>query len=178
MYSRKCSRASSTQPTTKTTKPSIDHVSPNNHKITHSTTPMPPKLHGALSRSLSRLTEARGGVFYCPSCTTWRRSLSLFQGPATTTKTSTTRRRPSHRPREETSSILSSRHGPGPGHRYATSSAVNITRNVPPRFKELHSALDGVGEAAATHVNLSRLHLAQRGLESERPVIRIAGTCI
>lgn len=52
---------------------------------------------------------------------------------------------------------------------------VNATKNVPARFKELHSALEGVGEAAATHVNMSRLHLAQRGLESERPVIRVAG---
>lgn len=55
---------------------------------------------------------------------------------------------------------------------------VNATRNTPPRFKELHSALEGVGETAATHVNLSRLHLAQRGLESERPVIRVAGMFI
>lgn len=129
---------------------------------------MPPKLHGSLPRSLSRLTTKTAviaasegiGVFCCPSCTIWRRSLS----GATTGR----HRRLQNAPASKTTA-------PRHGRRYATSPVVNVTRNIPPRFKELHSALEGVGEAAATHVNLSRLHLAQRGLESEKPVIRVAG---
>lgn len=56
-----------------------------------------------------------------------------------------------------------------------TSSAINASKNVPPQYKDLYDALDEVREAAAEQVNLSRLQLAQRGLESETPVIRIAG---
>lgn len=124
---------------------------------------MPPKLHGSLPRSLSRLATASEGfrVFYCPSCTTWRRSLLTQASPLRRLQNDTTA--------TTTSNIRHRR-------RYVTSpSVVNATKNVPARFKELHSALEGVGEAAATHVNMSRLHLAQRGLESERPVIRVAG---
>ncbi|KAI2401259.1 3',5'-cyclic-nucleotide phosphodiesterase (PDEase) (3':5'-CNP) [Ophidiomyces ophidiicola] len=45
---------------------------------------------------------------------------------------------------------------------------------VPDRFKELYQALRGVRDAAAGHVHPARLDLVLRGLESERPVVRIA----
>lgn len=47
--------------------------------------------------------------------------------------------------------------------------------NVPPRFRELHAALNRVGDVATDRVDLSRLQLALRGLESEEPLIRVAG---
>ncbi|KAK2756519.1 hypothetical protein FQN54_005412 [Arachnomyces sp. PD_36] len=127
---------------------------------------MPPKLHGSLSRSLSRLASSTPppteSVFFCPSRTTWRRSLSSTN---TTNSRRTTRRRPLQ---NETPSTRQRR-------QYASSPVVvNVTRNIPPRFKELHAALEGVGDVAATHVNLSRLHLALRGLEAERAVVRVA----
>ncbi|KAJ5272489.1 hypothetical protein N7478_007614 [Penicillium angulare] len=53
-----------------------------------------------------------------------------------------------------------------------TSTAIS---SVPPRFKELHDALSGVKDAAIQQVSVSRLQLALRGLESEKPLIRVAG---
>lgn len=46
---------------------------------------------------------------------------------------------------------------------------------MPPRFKELHEALNSVGKNAAGQINVSRLQLALRGLESEEPLVRVAG---
>lgn len=58
---------------------------------------------------------------------------------------------------------------------FTTSSAINAGKNVPPRFKELYAALNRVGDVATDRVNLSRLQLALRGLESEEPLVRVAG---
>ncbi|OXV06301.1 hypothetical protein Egran_05930 [Elaphomyces granulatus] len=41
-------------------------------------------------------------------------------------------------------------------------------------FRALHDLLEEVRDVASEHISLSRLQLAQRGLESEEPVIRIA----
>lgn len=124
---------------------------------------MPPKLRGPLPRRLSRLTEtgggAGGGLFYCPSCARWRRTLST----ATTGRSTSRREHPSDSHHRRPASSL------------ATSSAINVSGTVPARFRELYEALDRVRETAAEQVSLSRLQLAQRGLESEEPVIRVAG---
>jgi hypothetical protein len=111
--------------------------------------PMPPRLPTTLPKWPLHLTKA---VFFCPSCSTWRCSLPAI---------------PTH-PRS-----LGLRR---PASRMASSSAINAAKNVPERFKQLYDALAGVRDAAANHVNLSRLQLAQRGLETERPLIRVAGT--
>ncbi|OJD11508.1 hypothetical protein ACJ73_09524 [Blastomyces percursus] len=116
---------------------------------------MPPKLHPSLSKQAAPFTEA---FFFCPSCSIWRCSLSSL----------TTRRR---------NRVLNPRRA-----RFASTFAsqstathtVNITRNIPERFQALYSALNGVHDTAANHVNTSRLQLALRGLETTRPVIRIA----
>ncbi|KAL1853749.1 hypothetical protein Plec18170_005141 [Paecilomyces lecythidis] len=121
---------------------------------------MPPNLGGPLRRNLSRLA-IDGTVFYCPSCATWRRTLST----AAVTRPITRRNAPA------SPSLSICRR---PASRLATSSAINASRNVPTQYKELYDALDEVREAAAEQVNLSRLQLAQRGLETETPVIRIA----
>ncbi|GAB1215719.1 hypothetical protein ATERTT37_004913 [Aspergillus terreus] len=51
---------------------------------------------------------------------------------------------------------------------------VHGSRHVPPRLRELYDALGQVKDVAPEQVNLSRLQLALRGLESEAPLIRVA----
>lgn len=114
--------------------------------------PMPPKLRGSLQKSLLCLDGS--GIFLCPSCATWRRSFS--------TRAKGVPRRGARLP--------------SPAYRQlATSSVINAGRDVPPRFKELHEALTQVGNTAPSQINLSRLQLALRGLESEEPLVRVAG---
>ncbi|CAL5871420.1 uncharacterized protein PFLUO_LOCUS5670 [Penicillium psychrofluorescens] len=121
---------------------------------------MPPRLRGLLAKSLSRPLDS---VFYCPSCATWRR-LSTRAGVnnyARGEKTNT-----AHRP-------LNPAAIPAP-RPLSTSPIVSAGKAVPPRFKELYGALEGVRDAAIEQVSLSRLQLALRGLESETPLIRVA----
>lgn len=62
--------------------------------------------------------------------------------------------------------------------RYASTvsvTAVNAQRDVPPKFQKLHRALNELKENALSYVNISKLQLALRGLESTSPVTRIAG---
>lgn len=115
--------------------------------------PMPPRTRAALSKKPLQLADS---FFFCPSCSrvrlppsTSRRQISSSQQrrPSATTPTPT----------------------------FASSSAVNVTRNIPERFAELYKALKSVGDGASNHVNVSRLQLALRGLETESPVIRVAG---
>ncbi|RJE19591.1 hypothetical protein PHISCL_08081 [Aspergillus sclerotialis] len=114
---------------------------------------MPPRLRGSLQRSLSCLDSGR--VFFCPSCATWRRSFS--------TRANVNSRRGDLLP----SSSSTHRH-------LTTSSVINAGRDVPPRFKELHEALNLVGKNAAGQISVSRLQLALRGLESDEPLVRVA----
>jgi len=53
--------------------------------------------------------------------------------------------------------------------------AVHATKDIPPTLLDLHKALDVLRRDAAGYVNLSRLQLALRGLESRTPTVRIAG---
>lgn len=134
---------------------------------------MPPNLRGSLPKSLSRPLDS-GGVFYCPSCSTWRRTISTRRKtyrPSTgaSTGTSTKASTSSIIPRGQNEGLNTQRH------QFTTSSAINAGKNVPPRFKELYAALNRVGDVATDRVNLSRLQLALRGLESEEPLVRVAG---
>ena len=52
--------------------------------------------------------------------------------------------------------------------------AVNAERDVPSAFKDLHQALDRLNKDALSYVNISKLQLALRGLESTSPITRIA----
>lgn len=119
---------------------------------------MPARLRGTLQRSIARPLDS-AGIFYCQSCTTWRRALS--------TRASLNKIAPARRSDRLISSITSSRP-------ITTSTAVST---VPPRFKELHDALSGIKDATIEQVSVSRLQLALRGLESETPLIRVAGEC-
>ncbi|PIG88156.1 hypothetical protein AARAC_011369 [Aspergillus arachidicola] len=115
---------------------------------------MPPKLRGSLSKGLPRAGE-KAAAYYCPSCSTRRRTLS-------------TRRNGIVPPRLEASrlSFFSSRP--------ITTSSVIHARHVPPRLRELYEALNKIQGVATEQVNISRLQLALRGLESEAPIIRVA----
>ena len=118
---------------------------------------MAPRLRSALG--LSRQLDA-SALFYCPSCAIWRRTLSTRN----IDKANTLRRNG----RSQNTIAASSP-------RAFTSSTVITAKSVPPRFKDLHAALEGVKDASLEQVNLSRLQLALRGLETEAPLIRVAG---
>lgn len=129
---------------------------------------MPARLRNALSKSLARPLDS-AGVYYCPSCATWRRALSTRA--STTIAKLDTARCPSRL------LISSSPSVPTPIRPFATSSAITAGKTVPPRFRELYDALGAVKNAAIDQVSVSRLQLALRGLESEAPLIRVAGAC-
>ncbi|KAJ5575869.1 hypothetical protein N7535_002795 [Penicillium sp. DV-2018c] len=124
---------------------------------------MAPRLRNALAKSLSRSLD-NSAVFYCPSCAVWLRSLS--------TRAGTTRRtdRPDSSRRAGRTQKVFSELPPRP---FSTSTVITA-KSVPPRFKELHAALEAVKDADLEQVNLSRLQFALRGLESETPLIRVA----
>ncbi|KAJ5381904.1 uncharacterized protein N7496_004332 [Penicillium cataractarum] len=122
---------------------------------------MPAKLRNALQRSLSRPLD-NTGVFYCPSCSTWRRTLSTRTNGRAKIDTA---RRNAHL----LDTVPTARTRP-----FTTSPAISAGKTVPPRFKELYDALNGVKDAAIEQVSVSRLSLALRGLESEEPLIRVA----
>ncbi|KAJ5775373.1 uncharacterized protein N7511_000384 [Penicillium nucicola] len=123
---------------------------------------MAPRMRSALTKSLSRSLDS-SSIFYCPSCAIWRRTLSTRASNRSLEKTDTLRR--SSQPQ---SRITASTHRP-----FNTSSVITA-KSVPPRLKELYTALEGVKDAALEQVNLSRLQFALRGLESETPLIRVA----
>lgn len=56
----------------------------------------------------------------------------------------------------------------------ASSSAINAPSAVPTELRELHQRLNALQDSASGFVDLSRLQLALRSLESDDPVIRIA----
>ena len=116
---------------------------------------MPPKLRGSLSKGLPRAGE-KAAAYYCPSCATRRRTLS-------------TRRNGIVSPRLEAKRLSLSFSRP------ITTSSVIHARHVPPRLRELYEALNKIQGVATEQVNISRLQLALRGLESETPIIRVAG---
>ncbi|KAE8420205.1 hypothetical protein BDV36DRAFT_250287 [Aspergillus pseudocaelatus] len=115
---------------------------------------MPPKLRGSLSKSLPRAGD-KAAAYYCPSCATRRRSLS-------------TRRNGIVSPRLEANSLSFFSSRP------ITTSSVIHARHVPPRLRELYETLNKIQGVATEQVNISRLQLALRGLESEAPIIRVA----
>ncbi|RAH77652.1 hypothetical protein BO86DRAFT_412950 [Aspergillus japonicus CBS 114.51] len=140
---------------------------------------MPPKLRGSLTASLAHAGRDSATVFYCPSCSTWRRNtktaLSLARRATSTTGVASSNSSQQSQPldfRPHTHPIPSA---PAPRPLNNTVPVVHAGgRNIPPRLKGLHTTLDQLKDVAPEQVNLSRLQLAMRGLESETPVIRVA----
>ena len=57
----------------------------------------------------------------------------------------------------------------------ASVTAVNVKKDIPHRFRNLHESFKALETEAAVYVNLSQLRLGLRGLESENAITRIAG---
>lgn len=150
---------------------------------------MPTKLRTAVRKSLLPLAGKNSGgnvgittegtVFYCPSCSTWRRRMVSTAATANNYRTRNGGLRHVFHSNNNINTTTTVR-------RYLSSSAassngpaglvdVNIKKNVPARFRELYAALKELEDVAADHISLSRLQLAQRGLESEEHVVRVAG---
>ncbi|EEQ29242.1 hypothetical protein McanMca71_006646 [Microsporum canis] len=107
---------------------------------------MPAKSHVSLLKGTPFIT---GRLFFCPSCSQIRRfCIKPVSSPKSIRK------------------------------RYASTfpgaSIVSATKNIPERFQDLYKALEELKNTSASYVDSSRLQLAQRGIESENPMIRIA----
>lgn len=77
---------------------------------------------------------------------------------------------PKHPAKLGTTSMTSRRHNGT----LASSSAINAPSTVPLEFRDLHQRLNALQDSASGFVDLSRLQLALRSLESADPVVRIA----
>lgn len=143
--------------------PSFVHLRSTSKRARNSS--MPSRLRSALPRSLSRPLDP-GGLYYCPSCAPRRRTL--------TTRTECTANVDKLGRSRQVARLSGSTSGTSV-RPFTTSPAINPGKTVPPRFKELYDALSGIKDAAIEQVSISRLQLALRGLESETPLIRIAG---
>ncbi|KAL4787809.1 hypothetical protein BJX76DRAFT_266721 [Aspergillus varians] len=135
---------------------------------------MPIKPRGSLPKSLTRRGDSTAKTIApCPSCASVQQHRNL-----------TTRRSNSHhalsspqlRAQTHSQAQLKPRLHPLTNIRlYSTTpSTVHTARHVPPRLRELYELLTQIQRVAPEQVNLSRLQLALRGLESDEPLIRIA----
>ncbi|KIW92454.1 uncharacterized protein Z519_06301 [Cladophialophora bantiana CBS 173.52] len=108
----------------------------------------------------SRIETFLDKFFFCPSCTTWRRTKPLR---STAPSSSSSGSRDSSRRYASTSAPT-----------LTSTTAINAQKIVPPQYKPLYNSLLNVQRKASAQVNLSRLQLALQGLESETPVTRVA----
>lgn len=79
--------------------------------------------------------------------------------------------------RSDSASVSSNQRGPRQvryASTHASRTAINAAKEVPPRFRDLHQSLEVLKKEATNYVNISRLHLALRSLESPSPVVRVA----
>ncbi|KAJ5908600.1 hypothetical protein N7495_001282, partial [Penicillium taxi] len=137
------------------------HLQGRDHQSSLYSAPMPERMRSTINKGLARsLGSAR--AFYCPSCAIRRQALTT-RATISTDQTTSTRR----------SGCLLTSASKSVARSY-TSSAITAGNTIPPRLKALHNALSGVKQASIEQVNLSRLQLALRGLESESPLIRVA----
>lgn len=107
---------------------------------------MPSKLFGTL-RKTSAVFRSLEKAYVCPSCAFKRPSKAPTRFPQQRRHAST----------------------------LASSTAINATKDIAPHLKDLYTKLEGLEKHATNYIDLSRLQLALRGLESRRPVIRLAG---
>ncbi|KAM0707824.1 hypothetical protein Q7P35_004473 [Cladosporium inversicolor] len=134
-------------------------------------------------RALQHLSLSPAEKYVCPACqfsSAVRRTSALpgqqHQRPETRTLHAQARARdvciPKHAAKlASTSMSIAARRHNGT---LASSSAINAPSTVPLEFRDLHQRLNALQDAASGFVDLSRLQLALRSLESADPVIRIA----
>lgn len=135
-------------------------------------------------RALQNVTFSPAEKYICPSC-------SFSSAAAKQPTTAFRQARPSQLQRRGTRALhaqtrctrttqyntpLSGR--TTTGKRYngslASLSAINAPSTVPLEFRELHQRLNALQDSASGFVDLSRLQLALRSLESADPVVRVA----
>ncbi len=107
---------------------------------------MPPASSSGSSSQLRRVVATH---FYCPACSTLRSQL-IESGSALS------------RAKKRFASTV------------ASPTAVNVTKSIPLNNRDLHQALNELRKKASGQINLSRLHLAIRALESEHATARVA----
>jgi hypothetical protein len=144
---------------------------------------MPLKLRGSLPKSLPHAGDSSTKrIPHCPSCAvsvTQRRTLltrRALSSPRTRTQSQSQLRIQSRIPRLDVSLQPLSKANTTHKSNYSTSpSTAHTARHVPPRLRELYESLARIQAIAPEQVNLSRVQLALRGLETEEPLIRVAG---
>jgi len=116
---------------------------------------MPPRIPSV--RQTSRATRNRPtDIFFCPSCSIWR-----LNQPRVATLRIPPQARALSRFRNASTLV--------------STTAINPPLEVAAHNQELYRTLDGLKQNAANYVNLSRLQLALRGLETKEAVVRVAG---
>ncbi|EED18083.1 conserved hypothetical protein [Talaromyces stipitatus ATCC 10500] len=144
---------------------------------------MPTKLRTAVRRSLSPLAgkntgvgiTTEGKVFYCPSCSTWRRRTVSTVTNSYRARNPAGFRHVFHDNNTPKINAATRRYlTVSAPTRLNSSASLVVDKSVPARFRELYAALKELEDVAADHISLSRLQLVQRGLESEEPVVRVA----
>ncbi|KAI4123282.1 MAG: hypothetical protein LQ347_006215, partial [Umbilicaria vellea] len=116
---------------------------------------MPPRLIKPLTGS--NVFNGSSSPFICPSCL-YRKKIADPQSRQKPQWHSTTRRRTWSRKASTVASVT----------------AVDVPKEVPHTFRDLHESLGILQDKAANYVNLSQVKLALRGLESTDAVIRVA----
>ncbi|KAI9803904.1 MAG: hypothetical protein M1825_001784 [Sarcosagium campestre] len=101
--------------------------------------------------------QRSNGAYVCPACSSSRRASSRSLLGRASTRISGPRTAFDRK----ASSVVSK-------------TAVNATKDIPPRNRTLYDAITALKQEAANYVDLSRLQLALRSLESDNPVVRIA----
>ncbi|KZF20405.1 hypothetical protein L228DRAFT_250090 [Xylona heveae TC161] len=116
---------------------------------------MPPRIPALRQlRHIPQKTATR--LFYCPSCSLWR----VNDTPKHLAKAQSRLGR-LHQQRAAASHL-------------ASTTAINVPKDVDLEVKQLYDALSDLKSHAANYVNLSRLQLALRGLENRDAVVRLA----
>ncbi|KAL5335837.1 hypothetical protein BJX70DRAFT_308726 [Aspergillus crustosus] len=135
---------------------------------------MPLKLRGSLPKSPPRKRDTPSRTITdCPSCAT------IQQRRAFSTRLLPSQLRTQLRQRPQSQAHLRNTipqlRTVAKTNSYSTApSSVHTARHVPPRLRNLYESLARIQNVAPEQVNLSRVQLALRGLESEEALIRVA----
>ncbi|KAL4817824.1 hypothetical protein BDW67DRAFT_174583 [Aspergillus spinulosporus] len=134
---------------------------------------MPLKLRSVLPKSLPRRRgSTANSIPPCSSCATTqqRRNLSTRREPCSAPRFRTQ----THLQKSSPISRLNSLAKPSANLYSTAPTTAHTARHVPLRLRELYESLVQLQRIAPEQVNLSRLQLALRGLETEEPLIRVA----
>ncbi|KAL4760260.1 uncharacterized protein BDW70DRAFT_69260 [Aspergillus foveolatus] len=134
---------------------------------------MPLNLRSSFPRSLPRMRGSiANSIPACSSCATTqqRRNLSTRREPCSAPRFRTQ----AHLQKSSPITRLNSLTKPSAKLYSTAPTTAHTARHVPLRLRELYESLVQLQSIAPEQVNLSRLQLALRGLETEEPLIRVA----